>query len=223
MRSIGEARTLCVKGRSSPLQVDRAVASGSCVEGSSSGSFVEGRFSHGLASSSFFASSDLHLLSFKCELPRQFQFYRPDKQPMAKPVSHEVEEVAEDDDDPLAILMKNLHKLNKGPVELYWELRVFGLQYHMPLYLALNDALEVVGGERMLNILVIQLWCIPRGQQIEVVYPKCNEQIDSWACEYYIMSWMKTIIREGIKEDWTEWFNSSSSLIDATIRNIRQE
>ncbi|KOM43545.1 hypothetical protein LR48_Vigan05g114900 [Vigna angularis] len=40
----GEARALCVKGRSSSLQVGRVVAFGSCVEGSSSGSFVEGSY-----------------------------------------------------------------------------------------------------------------------------------------------------------------------------------
>ncbi|KOM55993.1 hypothetical protein LR48_Vigan10g188500 [Vigna angularis] len=43
-------------------------------------------------------------------------FYHPE--PMVKTVSHEDHEEAEDDDDPLAILMKRLHKLNKGLMEL---------------------------------------------------------------------------------------------------------
>ncbi|KOM48853.1 hypothetical protein LR48_Vigan07g255700 [Vigna angularis] len=40
----GEARALCVKGRSGSLHVGIVVASGSCVEGSSSGLFVEGSY-----------------------------------------------------------------------------------------------------------------------------------------------------------------------------------
>ncbi|KOM40960.1 hypothetical protein LR48_Vigan04g115800 [Vigna angularis] len=45
------------------------------------------------------------------------EFYHPEKQPMAQPVNKAHEEV-EDDNDPLSILMKILHKLNKGSVEL---------------------------------------------------------------------------------------------------------
>ncbi|KOM48404.1 hypothetical protein LR48_Vigan07g210800 [Vigna angularis] len=71
-------------------------------------------------------------------------FYHPDEQPMAKPVSHEDHEEVKDDYDPLTILMKKLHKLNKGP---------------------------------------------------------CNKQTNFWPCGYYIMSWMKTIIRAGIRAD----------------------
>ncbi|KOM31566.1 hypothetical protein LR48_Vigan01g112100 [Vigna angularis] len=87
------------------------------------------------------------------------RFYSLEKQPMAQPVNEDHEE-ADDDDDPLSILMKKLHKLNKGLVELQWELRTFSVQCHVPLYIALNDTLEIIGGERMLNISCIQLWCM---------------------------------------------------------------
>ncbi|KOM41136.1 hypothetical protein LR48_Vigan04g133400 [Vigna angularis] len=86
------------------------------------------------------------------------KFYRPKKQP-AQPVN-EAHEEAEDDNDPLSILTKRLVKLKKGPIELLWELRTFGIPCHIPLYIDFNDAVEIVAGERMLNISCIQLWCM---------------------------------------------------------------
>jgi len=68
--------------------------------------------------------------------------------------------MAEAEDDPLGKLLLKLHKLKRGPIELEWELRVFGLYYHVPLYSNLNDALEINTRDKMLNILVIQLWCM---------------------------------------------------------------
>jgi len=68
--------------------------------------------------------------------------------------------MAEAEDDPLGKLLLKLHKLKRGPVELEWELRVFGLHCHVPLYITLNDALEIITGDKMLNISVIQLWCM---------------------------------------------------------------
>ncbi|KOM43138.1 hypothetical protein LR48_Vigan05g074200 [Vigna angularis] len=53
-----------------------------------------------------------------------------------------------------------------------------------------------------------------RGQLVFVLYPKvCKKQLDSWECGYYVMSWIKTIIRAVIIDDWNE---------DA-IKKIRQE
>ncbi|QCE07239.1 hypothetical protein DEO72_LG9g2256 [Vigna unguiculata] len=42
----------------------------------------------------------------------------------------------------------------------------------------------------------------PRGQQLKVIYPKCNKQEDSWECRYYVMSWIRTIIRAAVKDEW---------------------
>ncbi|KOM55827.1 hypothetical protein LR48_Vigan10g171900 [Vigna angularis] len=85
--------------------------------------------------------------------------YHPTKKPMPQPVN-EAHEEAEDDDDPLSILTSRLNKLRKGPIELEWELRTFGLECHIPLYIAFNNAFEIIGGETMLNISCIQLWCM---------------------------------------------------------------
>jgi len=52
--------------------------------------------------------------------------------------------MAEAENDPLGKLLLKLHKLKKGPVEVEWELRVFGLHCHVPLYINLNDALEII-------------------------------------------------------------------------------
>ncbi|KOM47979.1 hypothetical protein LR48_Vigan07g168300 [Vigna angularis] len=199
---------------------------------------------------------------------------------MPQPVNEAYEE-AEDDDDPLSILTSRLNKLRKGPIELEWELRTFVLECHIPLYIAFNDAFEIIGGETMLNISCIQLWCmymdtvivesvrvlvygflepqtiqpsrntlesrksyiqtwmiesnremyiapyIDAGHwQLMVIIPKkaqvCNKKNDSWACGYCIMSWMKAIIR-AVKGDWTERFNTTSTLLDAVIKTIREE
>ncbi|KOM40990.1 hypothetical protein LR48_Vigan04g118800 [Vigna angularis] len=165
-------------------------------------------------------------------------FYHPKKQLMAQPVNEAYEE-AEDDEDPLSILTSRLNMLRKGPIELLWELITFGLEFHIPLYIDFNDALEIIGGETILNFSCIQLWCMKmksefksllqivvartRGQQIEIIYPKCNKQNDSWACGYYIMSWMKAIIPAEIREDWTERCNTTSTLSDVVIKKIREE
>jgi len=68
--------------------------------------------------------------------------------------------MAEAEDDSLGKLLLKLHKLKRGPVELDLELRVFGLHCHVPLYINLNDALEIITGDKMLNISVTQLWCM---------------------------------------------------------------
>jgi len=68
--------------------------------------------------------------------------------------------MAEAKDDHVGKLLLKLHKLKRGPVELEWELRVFGLHCHVLLYINLNDVLEIITGDKMLNISVIQLWCM---------------------------------------------------------------
>ncbi|KOM47886.1 hypothetical protein LR48_Vigan07g159000 [Vigna angularis] len=166
--------------------------------------------------------------------------YRPEKQPIAQPVNEACEEA--EDHDAISILTSRLNKLRKGPIELLWELRTFGLECHVPFYINFDDAYEIIGGEKMLSISCIQLCAWPlathgdhskkeqvvwfcflhrkikaelksliqtvvirtRGQQLEIIYPKCNKQNDSWACGYYIMSWMKAITRAEIRGEWTE-------------------
>ncbi|KOM39797.1 hypothetical protein LR48_Vigan03g317900 [Vigna angularis] len=88
------------------------------------------------------------------------KFTRPQKQPIHDTVIHEDDDMAEAEDDPLSKLMTKLPRLKKAPLELYWDLRVFGIPPHVPVYITLSDALEMIGGDRMLNISIIQLWCM---------------------------------------------------------------
>ncbi|KOM34534.1 hypothetical protein LR48_Vigan02g068400 [Vigna angularis] len=62
-----------------------------------------------------------------------------------------------------------------------------------------------------------------RGQLVQILYPKCNQQLDSWECGFYVMRWIKTIIRVGITDIWNERFKSTSPIPEDTIRQIRQE
>ncbi|WVZ02715.1 hypothetical protein V8G54_023521 [Vigna mungo] len=44
-----------------------------------------------------------------------------------------------------------------------------------------------------------------RGKLVQVLYPKvCNKQLDSWECDFYVMSWIKTIFRAVITDEWNE-------------------
>ncbi|KOM26065.1 hypothetical protein LR48_Vigan221s002700 [Vigna angularis] len=91
-------------------------------------------------------------------LESAFQFTRPQKQSIHDTIIHEDDDMAEAEDDPLSKLMTKLPRLKKAPLELYWDLRVFGLPPHVPVYITFSDALEVIGGDKMLNISIIQLW-----------------------------------------------------------------
>ncbi|KOM47390.1 hypothetical protein LR48_Vigan07g109400 [Vigna angularis] len=62
-----------------------------------------------------------------------------------------------------------------------------------------------------------------RGQLVQILYPKCNQQLDSWECGFYVMCWIKPIIRAVIIDDWNECFKSTSPIQEDTIRQIRQE
>ncbi|KOM27816.1 hypothetical protein LR48_Vigan464s001300 [Vigna angularis] len=52
---------------------------------------------------------------------------------------------------------------------------------------------------------------------------KCNKQLDSRECGFYVMCWIKTIIRAIITDDWNERLKSTSPISEDTIRHIRQE
>ncbi|KOM26827.1 hypothetical protein LR48_Vigan323s000100 [Vigna angularis] len=97
--------------------------------------------------------------------------------------------MVEAEDDPLSKLMTRLPRLKRAPLELYWDLRVFGLPPHVLVYITLLDALEVIGGDRMLNISIIQLWCmymdtivVDQGQSsmYEFVEPQTIQPSDDW-------------------------------------------
>ena len=71
------------------------------------------------------------------------------------------EPILDDVQDSIAILLAKLPKMMNQPVQIQWETAVFGVaQVQVPLYVTLADGLEIVGGSTMLNISIIQLWCM---------------------------------------------------------------
>ncbi|KOM36788.1 hypothetical protein LR48_Vigan03g016900 [Vigna angularis] len=63
-----------------------------------------------------------------------------------------------------------------------------------------------------------------RGQLVQILYPKvCNQQLESWEYDFYVMCWIKTIIRAVITDDWNERFKSTSPIPEDTIRQIRTD
>ncbi|KOM57266.1 hypothetical protein LR48_Vigan11g029800 [Vigna angularis] len=52
---------------------------------------------------------------------------------------------------------------------------------------------------------------------------ECNQQLDSWECGFYVMCWIKTIIRAVITDDWNKRFKSTLPISEDTIKQIRQE
>ncbi|KOM31438.1 hypothetical protein LR48_Vigan01g099300 [Vigna angularis] len=136
---------------------------------------------------------DGNMTSSSAALISQRIFTRPQKQPIHDTVIHEDDDMAEAEDDPLSKLMTKLPRLKKAPLELYLDLRVFGVPQHVPVYITFSDALEY------------------------------NQQLDSWECGFYVMCWIKTIIRVVITDDWNERFKSTSPIPEDTIKQIRQE
>nr|KYP55860.1 hypothetical protein KK1_002085 [Cajanus cajan] len=70
-------------------------------------------------------------------------------------------DIVEAENDPISRLLTILPRLKKKPIQLQWDIRVFGVDSSdVPLYISLLDALEIVGGNSMLNISIIQLWAM---------------------------------------------------------------
>ncbi|KOM34845.1 hypothetical protein LR48_Vigan02g099500 [Vigna angularis] len=120
---------------------------------------------------------------------------------MHESVIDEDDEMAEAEDDPLAKLMKKLPRLNRGPVQEYWNSRVFGILPHVLVYITFNDALEIIGGDKMLNISIHQLWCMymntfivdqGRSSMYEFVEPQTIQPSGNTieAKQNYLETWM---------------------------------
>jgi len=76
---------------------------------------------------------------------------------MRQPNICEDDDMAKVESDPLGKLLTKLYKLKRGPIVLEWELRVFIFHYHVSLYINLSDALEIITGDKMFNIPIMQL------------------------------------------------------------------
>jgi len=64
---------------------------------------------------------------------------------------------AESEVNPLQELTRVLHELFNSPAQIPWQPSIFGID-GIPLYISMQDILEIVGGSQMLNINIIQLW-----------------------------------------------------------------
>ena len=65
----------------------------------------------------------------------------------------------DDDDDDLTKIITLVPRLNKKPIQIQWEHILFGLD-GVPLYITKPDLTEIIMGNTMLNIFVIQLWAM---------------------------------------------------------------
>ncbi|KOM54777.1 hypothetical protein LR48_Vigan10g066900 [Vigna angularis] len=144
------------------------------------------------------------MTSSSAALISQRIFTRPQKQPIHEKVIHEDDDMAEAEDDPLSKLMTRL-----------------------PRYM---DTIVVDQGRSSMYEFVepqtIQPFVIgkSRGQLVQILYPKvCKQQQNSWECGFYVMCWIKTIIRAVITDDWNERFKSTSPIPEDMIKQIRQE
>ena len=59
--------------------------------------------------------------------------------------------------NPIQELTRILYELFNNVAQMPWDAYVFGME-GVPLYISMQDILELVGGSQMLNINIIQLW-----------------------------------------------------------------
>ncbi|KOM57280.1 hypothetical protein LR48_Vigan11g031200 [Vigna angularis] len=130
------------------------------------------------------------------------QFTRPQQQPIHDTVIHVDDDMAEAKDDPLSKLMTRLPRyMDTIVVDQGWS-SMYGFVEPQTIQPS------VIGKSR--------------GQLVQILYPKvCNQQLHSWECGFYVMCWIKTIIRAVITDDWNERFKSTSPIPEGTIRQIR--
>ncbi|BAT83929.1 hypothetical protein VIGAN_04117200 [Vigna angularis var. angularis] len=51
---------------------------------------------------------------------------------------------------------------------------------------------------------------------------KCNRQIRSYECGYYIMYWMMTIIRSHYTSGWETRFNMTTPILEKSLKLVRK-
>jgi len=72
-----------------------------------------------------------------------------DLSPRSPPLESEV--------NPLQELTHVCYKLFNNHLQILWDASVFGVD-GVPLYISMQDILELIKGNQMLNITIIQLW-----------------------------------------------------------------
>ena len=59
--------------------------------------------------------------------------------------------------NPLQELTRVCYELFNNPLQIPWDASIFGVD-GVPLYISMQDILELIQGNQMLNITKIQLW-----------------------------------------------------------------
>ena len=65
--------------------------------------------------------------------------------------------LAEAEVNPIQELARILHELFDSPTQIPWQPSIFGID-GVPLYITMQDIVELISGSQMLNINIIQLW-----------------------------------------------------------------
>ncbi|KOM37249.1 hypothetical protein LR48_Vigan03g063000 [Vigna angularis] len=170
--------------------------------------------------------SDGNMTSSSVALISQRIFTRPHKQSIHDTVIDENDDMAEVEDDPLSKLMTRLPRykdtivVDQGRSSMYGFVEPQTIQPSSTLeskqhYLqrwmdeSKRDVYLVpyIDGKMKTELRTMLQGVIgkSRGQLVQILYPKvCNKQLDSWECGFYVMCWIKTIIRVVITGDWNE-------------------
>ncbi|KOM25504.1 hypothetical protein LR48_Vigan107s002300 [Vigna angularis] len=174
------------------------------------------------------------------------QFTRPQKHLIHDKVIHEDDDMAEAEDDPLSKLMTILPRymdtivVDQGRSSMYEFVEPQTIQPSGNTLESKQHYLQTWMDESKRDVYLVPYIDVKmktdlrtmlqgvigksRGQLVQILYPKiCNKQLDSWECGFYVMCWIKTIIRAVITDDWNERLKSTSPISEDTIRHIRQE
>ncbi|KAG5119744.1 hypothetical protein JHK82_034164 [Glycine max] len=136
-------------------------------------------------------------------------------------------------DDPLGELVKKSYVVYTKPMELAWDEAKFGLPNSTNgFFITHADVIEIILGDKCLNISILQLWMIamkiicsnfqgkdnappPPPQWIEA---KSHVQPGAYECGYYVMHWMWCIVSGGLKN---ELHNDPDAPILGTVQLLR--
>ncbi|KAL5131615.1 hypothetical protein HKD37_12G034473 [Glycine soja] len=174
-------------------------------------------------------------------------FYKQVVVSPAKPPDRTDHEV----DDPLYLMTLTIPQLFLKPLQVMWDVTVFGVfNQDFLLYIKHEDLSEIAHGGQCLSISVIQLWILefrcsskrnvylgaylngalkglddtpqPKSKAgARWIVVKCNRQKRTTECGYYVMHWMSTIILGTFRNNWETYFNDVRPLEVERLKALR--
>ncbi|KAH1221728.1 hypothetical protein HKD37_12G034473 [Glycine soja] len=136
-------------------------------------------------------------------------------------------------DDPLYLMTLTIPQLFLKPLQVMWDVTVFGVfNQDFLLYIKHEDLSEIAHGGQCLSISVIQLWIFALKGLDDTPQPKskagarwivvkCNRQKRTTECGYYVMHWMSTIILGTFRNNWETYFNDVRPLEVERLKALR--